>query len=69
MGRRHAHTWKGKIMKKNEMKKGLKLQLNRETLHMLEHPDLERIAGGISLAASCQNCSANSQLTCCSRLC
>lgn len=56
-------------MKKNEMKKGLKLQLNRETLHMLEHPDLERIAGGISLAASCQNCSANSQLTCCSRLC
>jgi len=52
-----------------KMKGGLKLQLTRETLHLLEKPELEWVAGGLTLAASCQNCSARSQLTCCSNLC
>ena len=56
-------------MKKGKLKKDLKFHLSRETLHMLEHSELEGIAGGITLAASCQNCSGKSQLTCCSRLC
>ena len=57
-------------MKKGKLKKDLKLHLSRETLHMLEHPEvLQGIAGGITLADSCQNCPGKSQLTCCSRLC
>lgn len=56
-------------MKKNKLTKNLKLQLSRETLHRLEQPELERIAGGETLEASCQNCSARSQLTCCTNFC
>ncbi len=55
-------------MKKRELKKSLKFQLNRETLRALEHPELERIAGGTPTALSC-TCSANSRFTCCTNFC
>ncbi len=40
-------------MKKNPLKRNLKLQLHRETLHTLEQPALVEVAGGDASQSSC----------------
>ena len=47
-------------MKKNELKKNLKLTLNRETLRALENPALEEVIGGATVSCN---------LTMCTRCC
>ncbi len=51
-------------MKKNELKKNLKLTLNRETLRALESPALEEVIGGLTVSNCRSNCT-----TCDSRCC
>jgi hypothetical protein len=52
-------------MKKKELKKNLKLTLNRETLRALEAPTLEEVVGGLTDT----DCAAGSCLTCRTRCC
>jgi hypothetical protein len=52
-------------MKKNELKRNLKLTLNRETLRALEAPALAEVAGGLTDT----DCPAGSCLTCKTRCC